>query len=141
MLNKYKEDFILLTEAGFIAVNQADEDAAKKLFHAALLLDATNTLPSIGLGYLAFHKLELTEAIKIFEEVLRKEPNNEMARTLLGITKSMTVNQVTEAEKLLHETSQSSEENIKKLSGMALEFVDKFIKKEPSPVEVKKPKQ
>ena len=141
MLNKYKEDFILLTEAGFIAVNQADEDAAKKLFHAALLLDATNTLPSIGLGYLAFHKLELTEAIKIFEEVLRKEPNNEMARTLLGITKSMTVNQVTEAEKLLHETSQSSEENIKKLSGMALEFVDKFIKKEPSPAEVKKPKQ
>ena len=58
-LNKFKDDFFLFLEAGFIAVNQADEDAAVKLFKAAQLLDPQQSLPQIGFGYLHLHKLEL----------------------------------------------------------------------------------
>ena len=141
MLEKYKKDFILFAEAGFIAVNQADEDAAVKLFKAAELLDKENTLPLVGLGYLYLHKLELVKAIDAFEKALKKEPSNEMAKTLLGICKSMTVNQVSEGEKLLHETEKSKDKDVKKLSDMAIDFVKKFIKKEPSPSEIRKPKK
>ncbi len=34
-LQKYKDDFVLLLESGFIAASQTDEDAAMKLFRAA----------------------------------------------------------------------------------------------------------
>ena len=54
-IKKYLDDFILLVEAGFIAVNQADEDAATKLFHAAELLRPENVLSKIGFGYLHLH--------------------------------------------------------------------------------------
>ena len=50
-LAKYKEHFIVMVEAGFIAVNQADEDSAMKLFKAATLLDPKNLLPRVGMGY------------------------------------------------------------------------------------------
>ena len=46
----YKEDWILFLEAGFIAVNQADEDAATKLFKAAEMLNPENTMPKVGHG-------------------------------------------------------------------------------------------
>jgi len=139
MLKKYKKDFILFAEAGFIAVNQADEDATVKLFKAAQLLDPENTLSLVGLGYLYLHKLELVKAIDSFEQALKKDPTNEMAKALLGICKTMTVNQVTEGEKLLHETEKSSDKDVKKLSNMGMNFVEKFIKKEPSPSEIRKP--
>ena len=80
-----KEDYILMIEAGFIAVNQADEDSALKLFRASEMLQPDNSLPKVGFGYLHLHKLELKQAVRIFEEVLEKEPNNEMAKTFLGI--------------------------------------------------------
>jgi hypothetical protein len=35
----FKEDWLLFTECGFIAVNQADEDAALKLFKAGEMLN------------------------------------------------------------------------------------------------------
>ena len=57
-LKKYKEDWLLFTEAGFIAVNQADEDAAIKLFRAGETLNPENTLPQVGIGYLHLHKLD-----------------------------------------------------------------------------------
>jgi len=141
MLEKYKKDFILFAEAGFIAVNQADEDAAVKLFKAAQLLDPKNTLSLVGFGYLYLHKLELTKAIDSLEKALKVKPDDNMAKALLGICKSMTVNQVTEGEKLLHETEKDKDKDVKKLSGMAINFVEKFIKKGPSPAEVRKPKK
>lgn len=133
---KFKDHFILLCEAGFIAVNQADEDAAIKLFKASELLNPTNSLPKVGMGYMHMMKLELKQACKCFEEVLAKEPNNEMARTFLGISYSLTSTDVNKGEKILEETSKKSHDPmIKKLSGTAIEFVEKFIKKAPTPLQ------
>jgi tetratricopeptide (TPR) repeat protein len=136
-LEEYKKDAILFIEAGFIAINQADEDSALKLFKAAETLDPKNSLINIGLGYLHLHKLELKEAIKKFEEVLKEDPKNEMAKAFLGIALSWTPEKGMEGEKLLEETTHSEEKDIKDLSKMAIDFVDKFVKKEPSPVEGK----
>ena len=85
----FKKDWVLLLEAGFIAVNQADEDAALKLFKAAELLQPHNALPKVGFGYLHLHKLELKQACKMFEEALEIEPTNDMAKALLGISMSL----------------------------------------------------
>ncbi|HEU64001.1 MAG: hypothetical protein KR126chlam4_00427 [Candidatus Anoxychlamydiales bacterium] len=140
VLDEYKNDFLLLVEAGFIAINQTDEDSTMKLFKAAEMLDKTNPLTKIGFGYLALHKLELKKAITAFEEVLKKNPKNDMAKAFLGIAISMTPKNMVKGEKLLEETLKSDDKEVKKLAGIALDFVDKFIKKEPTPVEPKKKK-
>jgi tetratricopeptide (TPR) repeat protein len=132
-IKKYQEDFILITEAGFIAVNQADEDAALKLFRAAELLDPSNVLPKIGFGYLHLHKLDLKKAVKNFEEVLEKEPDNEMAKAFMGLSLSMMPNAVDKGEKILEQTLKSKDPAVKQLAGSAIEFVEKFIKKAPGP--------
>jgi len=138
ILDEYKQDFMLLLEAGFIATNQTDEDAAIKLFKAAEAIDKTNPLVKIGFGYLALHKLELKEAISSFEQVLKEDPKNEMAKAFLGIAISLTPKDMVKGEQLLHETLESDDKGVKKLAGIALDFVDKFLKKEPTPVEGKK---
>lgn len=136
-LHKFKEDFILFLESGFIAVNQADEDSAVKLFKAAQLLDEHSTLPKVGLGYLHLHKLELRQACQLFEDVIKKEPTNEMAKTFLGLCLTMSPNAVDKGEELLHQMQSSDDKLIQGLSKTALDFVDTFIKKEPTPVEGK----
>lgn len=132
-INKYKEDFILLAEAGFIAVNQADEDAALKLFKAAELLEPSNVLPKIGFGYLHLHKLELKQAVKYFEDVLEKDPHNDMAKAFLGLCMSMMPNTIDKGEKILEQTLKSKDPMIKKLAGSAIDFVERFVKKHPGP--------
>lgn len=132
-IKKYKEDFILLAEAGFIAVNQADEDAALKLFKAAELLDANNVLPKIGFGYLHLHKLELKQAVKCFEEVLEKDPHNDMAKAFMGLCLSMMPNTINKGEKILEQSLKSKDPLIKQMAGSALDFVDKFVKPSPGP--------
>lgn len=132
-IKKYKDDFILLAEAGFIAVNQADEDAALKLFKAAELLDPSNILPKLGFGYLHLHKLELKQAVKSFEEVLHKDPANDMAKAFMGLCLSMMPNSIEKGEKILTQTLKSKDPEIKAMSGSALEFVEKFVKKNPGP--------
>jgi len=134
-LEAFRDDFILLLESGFIAVNLADEDSALKLFKAAELLNPESTLPKVGQGYMHLHKLELKEACKLFEKVLKKEPNNEMAKTFLGLCLTLSPSAVEEGEKILEETTKSSDNLVKNLSHTALDFVDKFIKKAPTPVQ------
>ncbi len=129
----YKEDYILFLEAGFIAVNQADEDAALKLFRAAEMLQPENSLPRVGFGYLHLHKLELKQGCRIFEEVLEKEPHNDMAKAFLGLCMSMTPNQVEKGEKLLEQSMKSKDPMIKNLANTAIDFVEKFVKKSPGP--------
>lgn len=129
----YKEDWLLFTESGFIAVNQADEDAALKLFKAAEMLNPENTLPRVGFGYLHLHKLELKQAVKIFEGVIEKEPHNDMAKTFLGLCMGLMPNTIEKGEKILEQTMKSHDPMIKQLAGTAIEFVDKFIKKSPGP--------
>ncbi len=140
-LQKFKDDFILFLEMGFIAVNQADEDSAVKLFKASQLLDPKNTLPKVGLGYLHLHKLELRQAFQLFEDVLKNEPDNEMAKTFLGLCLTMSPNAVNKGEEILHQTQDSGDKLIRSLSKTALDFVDKFVKKAPTPVEGKTKKQ
>lgn len=138
-LQKYRDHFILLVEAGFIAVNQADEDAAVKLFKASELLDSKNLLPRIGLGYMHLCKLELKQAGKIFEEVLAKDPKNEMARTFLGLSLSLNPTEIAKGEKVLEESVKNSKDPaVKNLATSALDFVEKFVKKTPTPVQVQK---
>ena len=129
------EDFILLIEAGFIAVNQADEDSALKLFKAAELLNPTDQLSKIGMGYLYLHMLDLKKASKLFEEALEAEPKNEVAKAMLGISMSLDPNMSEKAEKILNQTHSSSDKSIQNLSDVALDFVNRFIKKAPSPVQ------
>lgn len=130
---QYAEDWLLFAEAGFIAVNQADEDAALKLFKAAETLNPDTTLPQVGFGYLHLHKLELKQAVKLFEGVIEKEPANEMAKTLLGLCLGMMPNSINKGEKVLEETLHSGDPLIKQLSGTAINFIEKFVKKTPGP--------
>jgi hypothetical protein len=135
-LNKYKHHFIVMTEAGFIAVNQADEDAATKLFKAASLLEPKNLLPKVGMGYLNLCKLQLKVARQIFEEILEEEPNNEMAKTFLGLSLSLNPAEVKHGEKILEESAKHSHDPIiKDLATNALDFVHKFVIKSESPME------
>lgn len=145
-LQKFKDHFILLCEAGFVAVNQADEDAATKLFRASELLKPGNTLPKVGQGYMHMMKLELKQACKLFDEVIAKDPSNDMAKAFLGLSYALTATDVAKGEHLLEETSSKTDDKqIKKLADTALEFVEKFIKKAPTPMqkpmEKKKPKK
>lgn len=143
LLQKYKDQFLLLVEAGFIATNHADEETALKLFRASEMLDPNNALPQIGIGYLHMLKLELGQATKMFETVLKKEPGNEMAKAFLGLTYSFSKTDVAKGEKLLNESATKGKDPmVKNLAATALDFVEKFVKKAPSPVELqpKKPK-
>jgi len=135
-LQDFKEDYIVFLEAGFIAVNQADEDATTKLFKASHLLNPKNVMSKVGMAYLHIHKLELKQAQKLLNEVLKEEPDNEMAKTLLGLAMSMSPKEMEKGEQILHNVQQESKDKeIKELSGSALDFVDQFLKKSPTPVQ------
>lgn len=135
-LQKYKDHFILLAEAGFIAINQADEDAAMKLFKASSLLDPSNILPKVGVGYMHLCKLELKQAAKAFEEILASDPHNEMARALLGLSLSLNPAECAKGEKVLEEAMNAAKDPmIKDLAKNSIAFVEKFVKKAPSPAQ------
>jgi tetratricopeptide (TPR) repeat protein len=135
-LQDYKDQFILLCESGFIAVNQFDEDAALKLFKAAQLLSPDHFLPQIGVGYLHLCKLELRQACDAFDKVLEKDPHNEMAKTFLGIALSFIPKELHNGEKLLHDMAlHAQDQHVKTTATTAQEFVEKYIKKAPSPVQ------
>jgi hypothetical protein len=135
-LTKYKDHFIVFTEAGFIAVNQADEDSAVKLFKAAALIDPNNLLPRVGMGYLHLCKLELKQACKVFDEILKEDPHNEMAKTFLGLCMPLNPSELAKGEKLLQESEDKAKDpHVKTLATSALEFVEKFVKKAPTPTQ------
>ena len=134
-LQKFKDDFILFSEAGFIAINQADEDAAIKLFKASELLNPQNTSQS-GNGLYAPMQTRAKAACKLFEDVLHKDPNNEMAKTFLGLALSLTPTDVSKGEKLLAESAKKAHDPmIKNLAETAIAFVEKFVKKGPTPTQ------
>ena len=138
-LKKYEEDFFLFLEAGFIAINQADEDSAVKLFKTCELLQPENPLIKIGFGYLHLHKLELKQASEYFEEVLRVDPSNEMASTFLGVALSLTPDKVSKGEQMLEKSARdSSDSQVKKVANTTLDFVEQFVKKTPGPADVKR---
>lgn len=135
-LQKYKDDFALLLESGFIAASQTDEDAAVKLFKAAEALQPQNAMPKVGYGYIHLLKLELNQACKKFEEVLKNDPQNDMARAMLGLSTALTVKDADKGEKILSEALKNSKDpTIKNMASTAIEFVEKFVKKQPTPVQ------
>lgn len=140
-LQQYKDHFILLAEAGFIAINQSDEDAAIKLFKASGLLNPESSLPKIGMGYLHLCKLELKQAAKSFEDILAADPKNEMAMTFLGLSLSLNPAECAKGEKVLEDSLKMAQDPlVKGLAKSSLEFVEKFVKKSPSPAQEGKKK-
>jgi hypothetical protein len=138
-LHDYQDSFILLTEAGFIAVNQTDEDAATKLFEAASMLKPHHMLPKIGMGYLHLCKLELKQACQLFRDVLAKDPHNEMAQAFLGLSLSLSPTETAKGEHQLEETAKKAKDPmIKTLAISALDFVERFVKKPGSPMHLDK---
>jgi hypothetical protein len=135
-LDSYIDHFTIMIEAGFVAVNQSDEDSAVKLFKAADALKPGHFLPQLGLGYLHLCKLELKQSSKIFTDVLEKEPDNEIAKAFLGLCLSLNPTEVDKGTDILKETDKSTKDPLlKNLTSSALTFVDKFVKKAPTPTQ------
>ncbi len=133
-LEDFQEDFPLLIEAGFVAVKQLDEASARHLFHAAMLLNPESTAPDIGLGYIALNKLEVKEAAGIFEKIVKKEPENKLAKTFLGISYLLTKSKRKKGEQIIQQAiEEASDETIVNLGKIALEWAEKDLKKLKSP--------
>lgn len=134
VLDDFKEDFALLIESGFIAVKQLDEICSRRLFEAAAVLDPESSIPKIGLGWIALNKLEVKEATKIFLEIVKKEPENELAQTFLGIAYMLNKDKRQEGEQLIQDAMERTEDDtIKNLCSISLEWCDKDLKKLKSP--------
>src|SRR5262249_24689552 len=128
------EDFSLLIEAGFVAVKQLDETSASRIFNAAQVISPNSTAPKLGLGYIALNKLEIREATKVFEEIVKKEPENYLAQTFLGICFLLTKPKRKKGEKMVREAmDKSSDPTIKALAQISLEWAEKDLKKEKAP--------
>ena len=130
LLDYFKEDFALFIEAGFVAVKQLDEIAARRLFKSAELLHPDNPASQLGLGYIALHKLQVNEAIKIFEGILKKEPDHYLAQALLGICYMMTKGKMKQGEKMvLDAKSKCDNPTVKKLADVCLDWANNDLKK------------
>jgi Flp pilus assembly protein TadD len=129
-IQEFKDDFSLLIEAGFVAVKQADETSATRIFYAAQALSPTSSAPQIGLGYIALNKLELKEATRIFETVATSEPENQLAQTFLGICLLLTKGKRKKGEKLIRDTvEKATDPTIKNLGTISLEWSEKDLSK------------
>ncbi len=138
-LKDFKDDFALLTEAGFVAVAQMDEDGANKLFHAAQILDEESSLPKIGLAAVSLHRLESQKCVEILEPLVKAEPDNHRAAVLLGIGYLLSGQKAEEGEKLLKNAMENADDApTKRLGELWLEVLDKGMRKSEGPAEPKK---
>lgn len=132
-LAEFQEDFAMLIEGGFIAVKQLDEVSATRIFLAAQMLNPTSVAPQIGLGYIALNKLDLKEACRIFEQVLRQEPQHDLAKTFYGICLLLDKARREEGEQIIKEViGRTTDPTIKNLGHISLEWADKDLKKAKS---------
>ena len=133
-IDAFKEDFALLIEAGFIAVKQLDEVSATRIFHAAHMISPNSTAPDIGLGYIHLNKLEIKKATEIFEAVTKKEPENYLAQTFLGMCFLLTKPKRKKGEALIKEAIEKTDDpTIKNLGKISLEWAEKDLNKIKSP--------
>jgi predicted Zn-dependent protease len=140
LLDDFREDFTLLIEAGFVAVKQLDEIAARRLFKAAELLNPDNPASQLGLGYVALNKLQVNEAAKLFEGILKKDPEHYLAQALLGICYLMSKTKRKKGEKMILEAKEKSDDpTIKNLADVCMEWANSDLKaKEFSPLALSK---
>ncbi len=130
LLDYFREDFALFIEAGFVAVKQLDEIAARRLFKSAELLHPDNPASQLGLGYIALHKLQVNEAVKIFEGILKKDKEHYLAQALLGICYMMTKDKIKKGEKLVMDAKAKSDDpTIKNLADVCIEWSNNDLKK------------
>ncbi len=136
LLDHFKEDFALFIEAGFVAVKQLDEIAARRLFKAAELLNPDNSASQLGFGYIALNKLQVNEAAKIFEGILKNEPQHYLAQALLGICFLLSKTKRKKGEKLIMDAKEKSDDpTIKNLADVCMEWAATDLKaKEFSPL-------
>jgi len=129
LLKEFKEDYALFIEAGFIAIKQLDEIAARRLFKAAELLNPDNPASQLGIGYIALHKLQVSEATKIFEAILQKDPEHHLAQALLGICFLLTKGKRKKGEKLIAEAKTKTDDpTIRNLADVCMEWAEKDLK-------------
>lgn len=125
-LEQYKEDYLVLLEAGFIAINQADGLAAEELFAAAKLLEPENNMADIGMGYVALNKLEMPVATQIFSDVLAHDPENPIAQGLLSLTYALQPKHQSQGKKLAQKLQKSMDPLAIQLSNAILNLVEHF---------------
>ncbi len=94
-LQEFKQDLSLILEAGLIAIKQGDEESAKKLFNAIGVIDPKTTSKQMGYGLISLHKMDIKNAIKQFEEVLKMDAQNYRAEAFLGLAHILSVFQET----------------------------------------------
>lgn len=133
-LEQFRSDFSMLIEAGFVAVKQLDEISAQRIFIAAQTISPNSTAPQIGLGYIALNKLDLKEAIRLFDAVVKKEPENDLAQTFYGICLLLNKEKRQDGEKLIQKImARSDDPTIKALGETSLEWAEKDLKKMKAP--------
>ena len=132
-LASFKEDFSLMIEAGFVAVKQCDERSARQIFKAAQILSPKSVAPEIGLGYIALNKMQLKESDAIFEDVVKKEPNNLLASAFLGISYVLQKAKRKKGIELLENARDKSDEaTVKNLAEITLKWIVKDLEKKES---------
>jgi predicted Zn-dependent protease len=127
LIQEIEEDYPLLIEAGFIAVTQADEDCAKKLFRAAKVLMPESTAWQMGFGYIALNKLEIKEAYRIFHKIVKSEADNYLAQTFLGLSHLLLKKDRAEGEKLIVEAMKKSDDPaVQHLGEVSLKWMEEY---------------
>ncbi len=130
----FLDDFALLIEAGFVAVKQLDEVSATRIFNAAQVMNPMSTAPQIGLGYIALNKLELKKATTIFEGVAKKEPENCLAQTFLGMCFLLTKPKRKHGEEIIKKAMEKTDDpTIKNLGELSLTWAEKDLNKVKNP--------
>lgn len=130
IIDDFKDDFSLFIEAGFIAVKQLDEIAAKRLFKAADLFRPGNLASQLGLGYIALNKLQLNEASKIFEAIIEKDPSHHLAKAFLGICYIINATTREKGKALILEVQQATDDpSILNLATVCLDWAKSDLKK------------
>jgi len=128
ILDFFMEDFSLFVEAGFVAVKQLDEIAARRLFKAAEILNPDNPAPQLGLGYIALNKLRISEASSIFEAILKRDPGHYLAQALLGVAYLLSQEKKKRGEELIREAKEKCDDpTIKNLADVCLEWQKKDL--------------
>jgi len=133
-LEPMDDDLSLMIEAGFVAIKQLDEVSARRLFAAAKTLRPESSAPEVGVGYIHLNKLEHKEATKIFQEVVDKEEDNELALSFLGMALMLNKERATEGVDLINRTlAATQDDEIKHLCESALKWYDHDLKEEKAP--------
>jgi hypothetical protein len=77
-----------------------------------------------------FAQMQLEQAAKKFEDLLKIDPSNELAKSLLGLTLSLSPKTMQKGEAVLKELEGASHDpDVKKLSHDTQAFVDVHLKK------------